>query len=211
MAMATLTTAHSARRTDFPAERRPPQWAVRTAHLITLLMLPSGLWRVGVALGLSEGIRVAAGTDASSGLVRGWGTVYVLGLTAVSEGVGLLSLGLVRPWGEVFPRWIPHLGGRRVPPAAATAVAAVGAIALMAIWTFATVDFFVLTVFGAPGRGFVFASGWWEALLIGCYLPLLLWGPLLLAVTWAYYRRRTGGGRPERDRSCPDGSAVRAP
>ena len=52
------------------------------------------------------------------------------------------------------------------------------------------VNFFVLTIFGAPGRGFVFASGWWEALLIACYLPLLLWGPLLLLLTWAYYRRR---------------------
>ncbi|MBO0775064.1 MAG: hypothetical protein J2P34_02020 [Actinobacteria bacterium] len=170
--------------------RPPPRWAVRSAHLITLLVLPSGLWRVGVALGFPMGIRIASGVDAASGLVRGWGLVVVLGLTAVSEGAGLLSLGLVRPWGEVFPRWFPLARGRRVPPVAVTAIAATGALALAAIWTFATVSFFVLTVFGAPGQGFVFTSGWWEALLIACYLPLLAWGPLLLAVTWAYYRRR---------------------
>lgn len=170
--------------------RRPPRWTVRTAHLITVILLPSGLWRAAVAFGLTMGISNAAGVDASLGFVPGWQAVAILGLTALSEGVGLLSLGLVRPWGEVFPRWIPVIGGRRVPPVGATVLAATGAVALTAIWTFATVNFFVLTVFGPPGRGFAFVNGWWEALLILCYLPLLLWGPLLLALTWAYYRRR---------------------
>jgi len=171
--------------------RRPAGWTVRTAHLVTLLMLPSGLWRIGVVLGYSMGIRAAAGVDAASGgLAPGWQAVAILGLTVVSEGVGLLSLGLVRPWGELVPSWIPLIGGRRLPPAGVTVVAAAGAVALMIIWIFATVNFFILTIFGAPGRGFVFASGWWEALLIACYLPLLLWGPMLLLLTWAYYRRR---------------------
>ncbi|MDG4823357.1 hypothetical protein O7635_15990 [Asanoa sp. WMMD1127] len=175
---------------DFPDGRRPPRWAVWTAHLITLLVLPSGLWRVGLALGFSMGITSAAGVDASSGLVRGWGVFYVLALTALAEAVSLLSLGLVRPWGEVFPRWLPIVGGRRVPPTPATVVAAAGAVALMVIWTFATVNFFRLTLGGRPGEGLEFANGWWQALVIACYVPLLLWGPLLLAVTWSYYRRR---------------------
>ncbi|MGW0230385.1 hypothetical protein ACWDWO_18885 [Actinopolymorpha singaporensis] len=170
--------------------RRPPRWAVRTAHLITVIVLPSGLWRVGVALGFSMGVSNAGGVDASLGFVPGWQAVSILGLTLLSEGIGLLSLGLVRPWGEVFPRWMPLIGGRRVRPVGATVLAAVGAIALTAIWTFATVNFIVLTVFGPPGKGFAFVNGWWEALLILCYAPLLLWGPLLLALAWAYYRRR---------------------
>src|SRR5438067_2099990 len=39
-----------------------------------------------------------------------------------------LTFGLIRPWGEVFPRWIPLLRGRRVPillafvPAVAVAI-----------------------------------------------------------------------------------------
>lgn len=38
-----------------------------------------------------------------------------LGL-AVSASLGAwLTCGLVRPWGEVFPRWLPGLRGRRVP------------------------------------------------------------------------------------------------
>ena len=110
--------------------RPPARWTVRTAHLITLLMLPSGLWRIGVVLGYSMGIRNAAGVDAASGgLAPGWQAVAILGLTVVSEGVGLLALGLVRPWGEVVPSWIPLIRRRRVPPVGVTVVAAVGAVA----------------------------------------------------------------------------------
>ena len=36
--------------------------------------------------------------------VTGWEAVYVLGLSVVTEGLALLTLGLVRPWGERFPR-----------------------------------------------------------------------------------------------------------
>ncbi|GAA2842698.1 hypothetical protein GCM10010505_77190 [Kitasatospora aburaviensis] len=31
------------------------------------------------------------------------------------EGLTLLTLGLVRPWGEVTPRWIPLIGGKLLP------------------------------------------------------------------------------------------------
>jgi hypothetical protein len=197
-----MTTALAARPPGTVLDgRQPPRWAVRSAHLITLLVLPSGLWRVGVAVGLPMGISAAAGVDAASGLVRGWGVAAILGLTALTEVVALLALGLVRPWGETVPGWVPFVGGRRVPPVLATVVAAAGAVALTIIWTFATVNFFALTVFGTAGEGFAFVNGWWEALLVACYLPLLLWGPLLLAVTWAYFRRRTRPGNIAREGS----------
>ncbi len=93
--MTTATTVLPDRRLDSRDGGQPPQWAVRATHLITVLMLPSGLWRVGVALGFSMGIRVASGVAAASGFVRGWGVVYILGLTAVSEGVGGALLLLV--------------------------------------------------------------------------------------------------------------------
>jgi transaldolase / glucose-6-phosphate isomerase len=34
------------------------------------------------------------------------------------------------------------------------------------------------------------AGGWEAAIFYACYLPLLLWGPLLAAVAYAYHRRR---------------------
>jgi hypothetical protein len=38
-----------------------------------------------------------------------------LGLALSAAAGAWLTCGLVRPWGEVFPRWLPGLRGRRVP------------------------------------------------------------------------------------------------
>ncbi|MFU8871417.1 hypothetical protein [Micromonospora sp. SL4-19] len=163
-----------------PRDGRPaPAWAIRAAHLIPLITLPSGLWRIalvtGVPLGMSE-----QGGPVRLGLGE---SVYIVSLSVVSEALALLSLGLVRPWGEVFPRRLPLLGGRRVPPSFAITVATAGAIAVTLIWGYAAWGLLVAgNDLGGTTAGF--------ALLLACYLPLLLWGPLLLTVAYAYHRRR---------------------
>jgi hypothetical protein len=99
-------------------------------------------------------------------------------------GLALLALGLIRPWGEVVPGWIPILGGRRVPPLAAVIPAGLAAVLLT-----------VVTVTGAAGWSREFdvagsptgAAAW---LMTAAYLPLLAWGPLLAVATFAYHRRR---------------------
>jgi hypothetical protein len=157
--------------------RPVPAWATRAAHLVSLVVLPSGLWRLGVAAGLSMGMSPAE----SSGL-PGWESLSIASLTIVSEGVALLTLGLVKPWGERVPRRTPFIGGRRIPPGPVVAVAATSAVMLQVIWAFA---------FRHPGLpGIEFSSPAWKALFLACYYPLLLWAPLLAAVTVAYYRRR---------------------
>ncbi|MEV3922589.1 hypothetical protein [Actinomadura coerulea] len=55
--------------------------------------------------------------------------VYVLALTVMPQAAAFLTLGLVRPWGQTQPRWLPFLGGRRLPPLAATIPAALGGTA----------------------------------------------------------------------------------
>ncbi|MCI4064983.1 hypothetical protein MRQ36_21390 [Micromonospora sp. R77] len=159
--------------------RLAPTWAVRAAHLIPLVTLPSGLWRIalvaGVPIGASafgEPVRLGAGES-----------VYIVSLSLVSELLALLSLGLVQPWGEVLPRWLPLLGGRRVPPAFAVTTAAAGAVGVTLIWGYAAWGVVV------KGNDLDFSPAGF-ALLVACYAPLLLWGPLLLAVTAAYHRRR---------------------
>lgn len=165
-----------------PGGRPVPGWAERVAHLIPLVVLPSGLWRIalvaGVPIGASE-----HGAPVHLGIAE---SIPIVLLSVVSEALALLSFGLVRPWGEVFPRWLPLLGGHRVPPPFAVTVATAGAVALILIWGYAS--------WGVAVRGNVLdfsPAGF--ALLVACYLPLLLWGPLLLALTVAYHRRR----RPE--------------
>jgi hypothetical protein len=98
-------------------------------------------------------------------------------------GLALLALGLIRPWGEAVPGWIPILGGRRVPPLAAVLPAGMAAVLT------------VLTVAGAAGwsREFDVAgspTGAAVLLMTVTYAPLLAWGPLLGVTTVACHRRR---------------------
>lgn len=167
--------------TRHPRDGRPaPAWAVRAAHLIPLVTLPSGLWRIALVAGVPLGAFAPGGEPIR---LHGWESVYVVSLSVVAEAFALLALGLVRPWGEVFPRWLPWVGGRRVPPLFAEAAATAGGVAVTLIWGYAAWGVLVNgNDLGFSPLGF--------ALLVACYAPLLLWGPLLLAVTAAYHHRR---------------------
>lgn len=157
-----------------------PAWADRLAHVIPLFVLPSGLWRLAVAFGFSMGMLNASGHP---GVLRGWPAVYVATISLLSEGFALAGLGLVRPWGEVVPAWIPILGSRRVRPLAAILPATIGSVGLILIWT---VGFWNVWT-GHQAQ--TMASTFWAAVFAACYAPLNLWGPALLLLTWAYYRR----------------------
>ncbi|WP_018349644.1 hypothetical protein [Longispora albida] len=156
-----------------------PRWADRLARWVPLMTLPSGLWRVALVAGLPIGA-VSAGT------MPLWEKGYVLSLSVVSELLALLTLGLVQPWGERVPRWVPLLGGRRIPRMAAVVPAVLGGLALTLIWEFYAMGVLFLEG-GFDNAGFTIAG---NVLLVVCYAPLLAWGPALLAVTWAYYQRR---------------------
>ena len=117
-----------------PRDGRPvPRWAHTVAHLIPLTTLPSGLWRIAIACGLSLGM-----LDHGEPLrINGWESVYLVCLSLTIEALALLMFFL--------------------PP---------GNISTME----------------ATDAGL--------AVAVACYAPLLLWGPLLGALTIAYYRRR---------------------
>lgn len=136
---------------------------------------------VGVPVGVSDQVR-----SQRYGF-PGWGTAYVFGLTAVLVGLGLLTLGLVRRWGEVVPRWVPLVGGRPVPPMAAVVPAGAGAVALTLLWGAVMANLEgIWADYGLDGAE--------RTVVLACYAPLLAWGPLLAAVTVSYHRRR----RPSR-------------
>ncbi|MDT5024616.1 MAG: hypothetical protein QOE61_1042 [Micromonosporaceae bacterium] len=92
------------------AAEQPPHWARWAAHVAPLTTLPTGLWRTGMAFGFPTGYTdqaVRANFDAP-----GWGSLYLIGLSVLLEGLALLTLGLVKSWGDVPPpRWIPFVGG----------------------------------------------------------------------------------------------------
>lgn len=170
--------------TSKTTEQPVPRWAERLAHLIPLLTLPSGLWRLGLAAGFSLGMEDGNGDPVH---LQGWEIPYVVALSIFAELVALTAFGLVRPWGEVVPRWIPFIGGRRVAPYAAIIPAILGSLALIAIWSYGFRD-----IFNPDGLPFGSTAG--AVLMLSCYAPLNLWGPALLLLTWAYYRRRVVSG-----------------
>ncbi|MFJ2935149.1 hypothetical protein ACIO8G_20555 [Streptomyces sp. NPDC087219] len=160
-----------------------PRWAALAAHAVPLAVLPSGLWRLALVAGLP--VMEDAGWNA-----MGVGeSLYVVSLSVVSELLAFLTLGLVRPWGEVFPRWMPFLGGRRVNPAAATGAALAGVAGLCAIAAWG-----VYAAYAGLGPGTPSTPAQ-DAVLVVCYAPLLAWPVLLAAVAVAYRRRRRGEER----------------
>jgi hypothetical protein len=177
----TLTTGSPS-----PAAPQVPPSVRLTAHAAALTPLPSGLWRIAVALGWDSGF-----TDE---VLRpenfpGEGSPYLIGLSLFAEALGLLTLGLVHSWGEELPQWVPVLGGRRIPAPAAVIPASLGAALLTLITFTGAFGWNNAETMGAAGSPD--GSHYW--LMTACYMPLLAWGPLLAVVTVAYYRRRRRG------------------
>ena len=166
---------------DVARPARPvPGWARRVAEIAALAPVPSSLWRLPLMFGVPMGMDQAFMDDMMDHPL--WMRAgYLLALGLISDGAAFLTLGLVRSWGEVWPRWMPVMGGRRVHPLAAVVPALLGGVVV-------TVITFVMAV----GWNSNMTNGYngWEILQTAMYAPLLLWGPLLLLVTGHYAWRR---------------------
>jgi hypothetical protein len=89
-----------------PAPRWLRGWAYATVWVAFVgFTLPHWLWGWGVAYGTTAAAERSYA--AMPMLMTVGGLAPVLG--------GLATLGLVRPWAQVVPGWVPWLGGRRVP------------------------------------------------------------------------------------------------
>ncbi|GGO47159.1 hypothetical protein [Streptomyces lasiicapitis] len=158
-----------------------PLWAERTARLIPLIGLPVCLWRLPI------GVDFMMGMDASPTPWNRWASVsYVLALSLLSEAFALLCRGLVRPWGETVPGWVPMLGGRRIPPFAVIVPGTLGGL----LFTALLVDWVLCTFHVAGFSDVPYTNVWWQLLASTVSGLIALWGPLVLALTYAYYQRR---------------------
>jgi hypothetical protein len=129
-------------------------------------------WLLGIPLGVSEGflheLRVSGAVWAGAGL----GAFAVVG--------AVLTVGLVRPWGEVFPRWLVGLAGRRVPIMLAVVPASVVSVFVTSASLSLLTNGAFLSLLGTGGSAAA---------------PMLLWplwGVALGAATLAYHLRRRG-------------------
>ncbi|UNK71152.1 hypothetical protein [Microbacterium sp. H1-D42] len=105
---------------------------------------------------------------------------------------GLLTLGLVRPWGERFPRWFAAVGGRPVP----VGLPVIAAMTVAVLFTAGGVGMVVQAFAGQFG-----ALGAVAVVEIVAVFPFWLWGPLLALAAWGYAMHRA-------DRQAVDAAAY---
>ncbi|WP_410821898.1 hypothetical protein [Micromonospora sp. 050-3] len=148
------------------------RWATAVAIAVPLLFAATRYaWMAGVPLGINDAaMRHLLDTD---GRWRG-------GALATFAVIGAgLTLGLVQHWGEVFPRWVFRLGGRRVPVRLAVIPAMVIAVLIMSagLGLLSNTDI----LFGELG-----AQPW----LVGIHALWPIWAVALGVAAYAYYLRR---------------------
>jgi hypothetical protein len=166
--------------------RRLTATVVRHRTVITVLAalgpVPYGLVRM---TWLTPWPLFVPATEALPPSTRLWG--LLLGGAALLGGV--LTIGLIRPWGERFPRWVPGAAGRPVP----IAVAAVPGGLVAAVVTSAALPMIMLLSVEPTeaGPGGMTAT---ERLLALLLFPCWIWGPLLGLAVWGYVGHRRGGG-----------------
>jgi hypothetical protein len=103
-----------------------------------------------------------------------------------------LMLGLVQRWGEVFPRWMIGLTGRRVPIALAVVPASLVSVLLVVggigIWSGLGQMVANSAAAGAKGAGLIAEI----IFQLGPTLLFPVWGVALAVATLGYYYRRRG-------------------
>lgn len=125
--------------------------------------------------------------------LESWG----LDPTALLAALGVFLLwGLVRPWGQVFPRWTLFLRGRRVPRWLPLAPALLGA-ATLAPYGVVGVGYLALATAGVATmrRGDFHSSG--DALLVGWIgmVAFAVYGMALVIAARSYWLRTRPAGR----------------
>jgi hypothetical protein len=170
-----IRTTTSASANSVPS---PARWATWCAYAVPWIILPTALWRLPFAFGFDMGM-----IDPEAPAWVWWVVPYTIGLVVLTEVLAYLTVGLVSWWGEVFPSWIPLVGGRPVRPGWVVAAATTGGIALCALWIPDWVDQVWF------GGGLAYTSPAWEALAKVGLVTHVVWGPMLLAVTFDYWRR----------------------
>jgi hypothetical protein len=141
-------------------------------------------WTLGIPLGMSM-------ANLRSGQERG---MWISGLFLATFGLvgAVLMLGLVQRWGEVFPRWMVGLAGRRVPITLAVIPAALVSVLLVVggigIWSSLAGMAANLLAGGVEGMPLI----WGIIFQVGPTLLFPLWGGALAVAALGYYYRRRG-------------------
>lgn len=172
-------------------ENAHPSVLIRWGNWFTIIAalapLPYAVTRFAWALGVPLGVEPQFLEESVKVNPMATVTEWVFGGLCI--GGGLLTIGLIQKWGEVFPRWVPIIGGKRVPVLLAVIPAFIVAIALTAAGFIFTFGFFAIKLQIVPAEGIVLSE---IAGTIGPMLSWMPWGAALGLAAISYYYRRRG-------------------
>ncbi|MBE3558313.1 MAG: hypothetical protein IMW89_03705 [Ktedonobacteraceae bacterium] len=163
------------------------RWRRWITVLAALAPLPYALIRWAWALNIPLGVDSQFLPEFSR--VNPMATITEWTFGALCIGGGLLTLGLIQKWGEIFPRWFPFIGGKNVPVLLAVLPASLVAIAVTAAGFVFTYSFIAVMLHLVPVEG-IFVGQLWGA--VGPTLLWIPWGVALGLATIAYAYRRRG-------------------
>ena len=180
-------------RRDGPERWQRPDQAARWGRIAVYVAMVTPVfyaltryaWALGFPLGMGE--EQFRRSQENGLLISGalsLGTFVLVG--------AVLMLGLVQRWGEVFPRWMSGLAGRRVPIALAVIPASLASVLLIVggigIWS--GLDQMVANAAAAGSAGIGLIG---EIIFqVGPTLLFPVWGVALAVATLGYYYRRRG-------------------
>jgi hypothetical protein len=180
-------------RQDSPEGWTSPDQAARWGRIAVYVALVAPVfyaltryvWALGFPLGMGEE-QFRSGQESGKwiGGALFLGNFILLG--------AFLMLGLVQRWGEVFPRWMIALSGRRVPIALAVIPASLASVLLLVggigIWSGLDQMADNLAAIGVDGIRLI----WEITVQVGPTLLFPVWGVALAMATLGYYYRRRG-------------------
>lgn len=170
---------HDRRDPAWTAPAAAARWGKVAAWIAAAIPVVYAATRIAWVLGIPLG--VPAGFIADLASEDGW--IAALGLGVAASVGALLTIGLTRPWGEVFPWWTLWLRGRRVPPMVAVVPASAVATLVLAAGL-------SLISTGLRTGALALSLDNWGA--IGPELLWPLWAAALGAASYGYWLRRRG-------------------
>ena len=180
-------------RRDGPEGWTSPEQAARWVSMVVYMAMVVPFfyaftryaWALGFPLGMSEAY-LRQGQESGT---------WISGLFLATFGLvgALLMLGLVQRWGEVFPRWMIVLAGRRVPIALAVIPASLVSVLLIVggigVWSDLNR---MVAAWAAGGAESLGSLGGVIIFQLGPTLLFPVWGIALAVAALGYYYRRRG-------------------
>jgi hypothetical protein len=166
------------------------RWDKWITYIAVLAPIPYAITRYAWALGIDLGIDQKFLQDFSSSNPIHHIIEWIFGSLCIAG--GLLTLGLIQKWGEVFPSLVPFIGGKRVPVLLAVIPATCVAIAVTSAGFIFTFSLIAVETHLLPAGDNMLLS---KSNIWGAFGPMLLWIPWGVALglaTIAYYYRRRG-------------------